>query len=387
MASPSIFSFFAGTGFLDLGFELNGFNMAYVNELHTPFMDSYQYSRLNLGIPHPMFGCVNEDVGKLVTSSGHSELTSIVQESRSKSDFVGFIGGPPCPDFSVAGKNRGHTGEHGKLTATYVKLICQQQPSFFLFENVKGLWRTKKHRAFYEEMKAELHLHGYLTTERLVNALEFGVPQNRERIILLGFRRDILRDLGIVQEGIDVLPEGVFPWDRYIKYPLETLRQLPWPTTSLFREDGDVESPEGIPLELTVEYWFRKNSVLDHPNAGQYFRPRQGLLRFQTVEEGDDSRKSFKRLHRWRYSPTVAYGNNEVHLHPYKIRRISVAEALALQSMPKEFTIPINITLTNAFKTVGNGVPYLVSQSLAQSILDFLGVHVEQRLNPLGISR
>ena len=94
----------------------------------------------------------------------------------------------------------------------------------------------------------------------------------------------------------------------------------------------------------------------------------------ETIEEGDVSKKSYKRLHRWRFSPTVAYGNNEVHLHPYRIRRISVAEALALQTLPKEFALPSDMTLTNKFKTIGNGVPYLLSYGIARTIKDFLEV-------------
>lgn len=91
----------------------------------------------------------------------------------------------------------------------------------------------------------------------------------------------------------------------------------------------------------------------------------------KTVDEGDDSKKSYKRIHRWRYSPTVCYGNNEVHLHPYKARRLSVAEALALQSLPKEFELPKEMSLSNKFKTVGNGVPFLLAKGIAQTIQDF----------------
>ena len=90
------------------------------------------------------------------------------------------------------------------------------------------------------------------------------------------------------------------------------------------------------------------------------------------IDEGDDSKKSYKRLHRWRYSPTVAYGNNEVHLHPYKVRRLSAAEALALQTLPKELALPDDMTLTNKFKTIGNGVPYLLSSGIAKTIRDYL---------------
>lgn len=123
-----------------------------------------------------------------------------------------------------------------------------------------------------------------------------------------------------------------------------------------------------------MEYWFKKNNVTNHPNGRDHFIPRSGLVRMQTIDEGDVSKKSYKRLHRWRYSPTVAYGNNEVHLHPYKERRISAAEALALQSLPKNFELPPEMTLTDKFKTIGNGVPYLLSSGIAKTIFDFMEV-------------
>ncbi|MFV0336717.1 MAG: DNA cytosine methyltransferase [Chthoniobacterales bacterium] len=130
-----------------------------------------------------------------------------------------------------------------------------------------------------------------------------------------------------------------------------------------------------IPYHLTVEYWFKKNNVERHPNALHRFKPRQGLSRFLSVDEGDDSRKSFKRLHRLRYSPTACYGNNEVHLHPTEARRISVAEALALQSLPKSFQLPGSMSLSAMFKTIGNGVPFLAAKALAGMIKECLETH------------
>lgn len=103
-----------------------------------------------------------------------------------------------------------------------------------------------------------------------------------------------------------------------------------------------------------------------------FFKPKAGLYRFQTKAEGDVMKKCYKRLHRYRYSPTAAYGNNEVHIHPYKPRRISVAEALAIQSLPKEFVLPNDVTLSDAFKTVGNGVPYIAAKCIAQTLHDYL---------------
>lgn len=328
---PSIFSFFAGSGFLDLGFETSGFNIVYVNEIFSPFMEAYRYSRAAFNLPLPEYGYhygEEADVTKLVETEDATSLLELVKDCRKSTDIIGFIGGPPCPDFSIGGKNKGHLGDNGKLSAAYVELICRTLPDFFLFENVKGLWKTKKHRLFFESLKCQLTQAGYILTERLINAIEYGVPQDRDRIILIGFRNQLIKDIGIQLENKNVLT-GYFPWDNHILYHQDKVFASPWSKSEPFIEDSILPCPDGIPQELTVEYWFRKNDVLNHPNAKHYFQPRAGIKRFASVEEGDDSKKSYKRLHRWRYSPTACYGNNEVHLHPYKVRRISVAEALS----------------------------------------------------------
>ena len=68
----------------------------------------------------------------------------------------------------------------------------------------------------------------------------------------------------------------------------------------------------------------------------------------------------------------ACYGNNEVHLHPYKVRRLSVAEAMAIQSLPQEFVLPEKMTLSAKFKTVGNGVPYLMAEAVAVTLYRYL---------------
>ncbi|CAA9421050.1 DNA-cytosine methyltransferase [uncultured Microcoleus sp.] len=373
---PCIFSFFSGSGLLDLGFESIGFNVAYVNEIFPPFMQAYRYSRQCLNLPLPEYGyCEGEeaDVTRLVGGEPAFRLRELMQDARKHHDIVGFIAGPPCPDFSIGGKNRGGEGEKGKLSASYIELICQQQPDFFLFENVKGLWRTKQHKIFYDALKNQLAESGYVFVERLINAIEYGVPQDRDRIILIGFRKTLVKNLGIsLDEKSQMLPEGLFPWLSQILYPKSEVFSHPWPERNAFAADDFLACPDYLPKKLTVEFWFQKNDVVNHPNAQHYFQPKAGIKRFASVDEGDDSKKSYKRLHRWRYSPTACYGNNEVHLHPYKVRRLSVAETLAVQSLPKEFALPAKMTLTNMFKTVGNGVPYLAAQGIAKTILQFL---------------
>ncbi len=368
----NIFSFFSGAGFLDLGFEIEScYQVVYINEFHQAFNDIYRYSRQKMNIPEPQYGHHVEDITVLLQKEKLLELKKLIDESKSKT-LTGIIGGPPCPDFSVAGKNRGKEGENGKLSDTYTEIICKTHPDFFLFENVKGLYRTTKHREFFEQLKRRFRRAGYILTERLVNAIEYGAPQDRERIILIGFHKDCVSQLHLPTRGGELLN---FPWEKYKQYSIEDVRQCPWPKTSPYNPEIKTVVPNGIIEALTVEYWWQKNDVEHHPNAKMYFQPRAGIVRFTTKEEGDDLKKCFKRLHRWRYSPTAAYGNNEVHIHPYKPRRISVAEALAIQSLPKEYELPMNVSLTDAFKSIGNGVPYLLAKGVASSIVDYINTN------------
>lgn len=351
----ALFSFFAGAGFLDLGFEKAGHEVVFVNEIHPPFLVAYKHARNVLGIPQPYYGYHHGDMADLTEGSGRKTLDGYVAVARKAGKIVGFIGGPPCPDFSIAGKNRGKNGRHGKLSETYMTLIRQQKPDFFLFENVKGLWKTKKHREFYEELKDKLRKSGYVTTECLKNALEYGIAQDRDRIILVGFRKELF-PRGKRPESILEL----FPWSNGIKYSREQVEEIKRNRKTL-----------KIPTQLTVDFWFKKNKVSLHPNAKHHFQPHV-IEKFRSIEEGDVSRKSFKRLHRYCYSPTAAYGNNEVHLHPVEARRISAAEALAIQSLPRKFSFPENMTLTDMFKAIGNGVPYVPARTMAENIGEFL---------------
>jgi len=362
----SIFSFFAGSGLLDLGFEDNGYNIAFVNEFCEAFLNAYKFVRERNNYNHPKYGYSSISIQDYLFNGNNSFLRQQIKKERKLDNLTGFIGGPPCPDFSIGGKNKGKNGDNGKLTGIYFELICDLKPDFFIFENVKGLWRTKKHRNFYEEMKKNVSNSGYLTTEQLVNAIEFGVPQDRDRILLFGINKKLLKTKK------DILN---FDWNKYKTYSRDTIFNMNWPIKNKFQES--ISIPKNIINELTVSYWFSKNNVGNHYNTGDQFIPRAGLSKFESIDEGDVSKKSYKRLHRYRYSPTAAYGNNEVHIHPTEPRRLNIAEALAIQSLPDFFSLPEAMTLTQKFKTVGNGVPYLLSKGISQSVITFLDDYAE----------
>lgn len=367
-----IFTFFTGAGFLDLGFEKSDFHSVMANELEPNFCKVYKYAREHMGVPMPEFGLQEYDVGKFLEGGDEAKLLrSSMRNAKQRFDLIGFIGGPPCPDFSVAGKNAGQEGKHGKLSQIYADMIAEYRPDFFVFENVKGLWRTAKHRAFFDAVVQQMQDAGYAVDFRLINSLEYGAPQDRDRIILIGVKMSVMKAKDY-DRSLKRLKN--FPWEKHLKFTREQIAAIPWPGNEPFVEEEHSSKPlpPGVIEELTCEYWFCKNEVESHPNSHDFFTPRAGLVKMQTFDEGDDSRKCYKRLNRWRYSPTVAYGNNEVHLHPYKARRLSVAEALALQSLPKEYVMPADVPLSFKFKTIGNGVPFLAAKGIAETLKDFL---------------
>ena len=354
-----ICSFFSGAGFLDLGFYLSEYDIIFTNEISEQISKIYESG---------MSSCLKKDV----QIDCHDSIETLTAEKikeivikRKKDKFWGIIGGPPCPDFSVGGKNKGHQGDKGRLTEVFIELICKTKPDFFVVENVKGLIKTQKHRVFFDSMVEKLEDNGYAVDFKVLNALELGVPQDRERIFIIGVKRKIFSAIFKKEYRKD---RGWFYWPYYEKYK-NAKDNYSWPTVNKFGEN--VPKPTEIPEELMVgTYILDDGSINNLPNSNEFFSPKSE--KFVLIDEGDDRRKSFKRLHRWRFSPTVAYGNNEVHLHPIYARRLSVREALRLQSVPDSYIISEDIPLTAKFKAIGNGVPVKMANLLASNLNCFL---------------
>lgn len=123
----AVFSFFSGAGFLDLGFEKSGFEIVFANEINKDFVEGYQHSREKMGLPLPRFGIACDSIDDHREPNAAKSLKQQIAQTRKEGQSVGFIGGPPCPDFSVGGKNKGHTGDHGRLSRSYIDLIIIQK--------------------------------------------------------------------------------------------------------------------------------------------------------------------------------------------------------------------------------------------------------------------
>lgn len=275
----SIFSFFSGIGILDLAFERNGYNIVFVNEYDSFFLESYQYARTQMNQRDPLYGYHNDSAERYARRRGKRNLLALIAQEREKGNLVGFIGGPPCPDFSVAGKNAGVDGENGRLTKIYFDIICRCHPDFFLFENVKGLVKTEKHRAFYKEMMMKVQANDYVIAENVLNALAYGVPQFRERVFMVGIHKKIY------QNEPNAL---IFKWDKHALFNTENVLTRTWPKERGFVPDSSYAFPaNGILKKLTVEYWFHKNDVENHPNGDDEDLPDADLQLLNTLEAFD----------------------------------------------------------------------------------------------------
>lgn len=372
--SIPILSFFTGAGFLDLGMDKAGFDIVWRNEYHQPFVDGFRYGFSKLYDTQPDEFKVSTDS---ITDLTPYKIRHEAFSGKNWPDVFGVIGGPPCPDFSVAGKNLGKEGDNGKLTGVYFDQILGLMPSFFIFENVKGILSNRKNRAYLVEQLHKISAQ-YVFDIKLMNSLDVGAPQDRERVFIVGLHKSYLSDIADKEtilefeqlnsylRSIGLQPKKIekynwFDWPYLEKFD-NAKDKYSWPTTSPFGSDPIL--PDYLPLELCVQNCLENLAGIENQN--EHFTPKSN--KFTIVKEGDVSRKSFKRLHRWRYSPTAAYGNNEVHLHPYLPRRISVREAMRIQTVPDKFALPKEMTLSNKFKTIGNGVPVKLAQEIGNSL-------------------
>tara|TARA_R110002049_G_scaffold82742_1_gene210410 strand:+ start:17584 stop:18696 length:1113 start_codon:yes stop_codon:yes gene_type:complete len=361
-----ILSFFTGGGFLDIGFKQAGFSTCWTNENNPAFISGYEHGMSAWLSSLKKKGHATAIISNTSSISELSARTVLRQAfSGPRPSIFGVIGGPPCPDFSAGGTHAGGNGSNGKLTSVFVDMLCELKPSFFVIENVPGLYRFHKHRAFFMRKINQLRQKGYAVDYKILSALELGVPQDRERLFIVGFRKaDAQRATG---RKFTTTEEAWFSWPEIESY--NGAKLLPWPKVSPFGKEPAL--PSGIPIELTVYPSLYDNGDPETiANGDEHFNPYSE--KFIIVQEGDVSRKSFKRLHRYRFSPTAWYGNQEVHLHPWKPRRLSVRETLRIQTVPDEYVLPKEMTLSAKFKMICNGVPCVMSFHLAGALKRFL---------------
>lgn len=165
----NIISLFSGAGGLDLGFEKAGFKTIWANEYDKEIWETFEKN-----FPH--------------TKLDRRSIRDI--PSPDIPEAIGLIGGPPCQSWSEAGALRGIEDHRGQLFFEFIRVLRDKKPLFFLAENVSGML-AQRHNNALENIKNHFIESGYNLSFKLLNAHDYKVPQDRQRVFFVGFRKDL----------------------------------------------------------------------------------------------------------------------------------------------------------------------------------------------------
>jgi DNA (cytosine-5)-methyltransferase 1 len=311
---------FAGCGGLSTGFLDAGLNVAAGFELDARAVDAYNYNHTYRGS--------RGFVADLNFASGTELLKTAGIE---RADFI--IGGPPCQPFSIAGKRQGKRDVRADLIGHFIRIVEELDPSAFMLENVPNL-ASISGGEFLEEVKAALRELGYSVDHTVVSAADYGVPQNRKRLVVLGLKGK-----------------------RPVHFPKAThgTAQRPYLSAAAAIDD------------LPDAGEFGETGIYNHePTA----HSADMIERLSTLLPGKRERGSFHdRLHPERPSYTLRAGSgNFTPLRPvhYKHHRvITVRESARLQGFSDEFLWPDRIPRLQQYRQVGNAVPPPLAHAFA----------------------
>jgi DNA (cytosine-5)-methyltransferase 1 len=351
---------FAGGGLMAVGLRAAGYDLVWANDFDRNAVKAYRH---NLG-DHIV----------------HGDITAINPADIPDTDVI--AGGPPCQDYSVAGTGAGENGERGKLVWAYLRIIEAKRPKAFIFENVKGLI-TKKHRPTFDALLAKFEEIGYRVSWRLINAWDYGVAQKRERVFIVGIRKD----LGFTFEFPEPLPE-----DYRTKVLRDVIGDLPEPYTNHDPQPLSERVREKLESGGYSEYIKRhpiptlnetSPAVVSQWHKGApngLFYPNHRNIKNEPVKRLSEKSQRFnqaspKYLHQPMDEPcatvthTAMCGTGILHPAP---RRFTVRECLRIQSVPDWYVLPDDISLSAQYRIVGNGVAsrvaYLLGIALAEQL-------------------
>lgn len=372
----NIVSFFSGAGGMDLGFLLAGHNIIWANDFDQSAVDTY-----------------NKNIGKF---SGHTakcedivKLLDTDKESINKliPDCDIIIGGFPCQGFTIANLNRSMEDDRNFLYLQLLKAISVKQPKYFLLENVKGLESMEKGQVLpmiLEDLKNagtekskvfQGQGCGYKVAYNVLNAYNYGVPENRERVIILGIRNDIVNESAV---------------NRYIKDDMKTSKKY----KNLFIPITHSEQSEVIEEEKPFEkinnaYFSWKNNEKVDLNVNTIYRirnMRDAIGDIPLEYDSEDAKKFLNhtgskckvtiknrmgnRATDWdKYAPTImgrgsGTGGPLIPPHPEKHRRLSVREVARIQTFPDDFEFCGSSSA--GYRQIGNAVPVLMAYNIGK---------------------
>lgn len=376
---PIAVDLFAGAGGMTLGFEQAGFDVLASVEIDPIHCAIHQFN-----FPFWTVLC------KSVEETTGEEIRNSSQIANQEIDVV--FGGPPCQGFSLIGK-RSFDDPRNSLVFHFIRLVRELQPKFFVLENVKGM-TVGKHKEFIAEIISQFSESGYQVDAnyQVLNAANYGVPQNRERLFLLGSRQNI--ELPKYPEKI-TFPDQKSPtvWDALQDLPVienyPELYQQDWIITEFSNPSNYAKKLRNLEI-VKNNYSYQRQ--YDHNLLTSSLRSKhspESMERFASTPHGKiESISRFHKLDPHGLCNTLRAGTpsnkgaftSPRPIHPFIPRCITVREAARLHSYPDWFRF--HPTKWHGFRQIGNSVPPLLAQAVAEEIIQVLDIKSSQ---PQGI--
>lgn len=375
---------FAGAGGMTLGFEQAGFDVLAAVEIDPIHCATHEFN-------FPFWSVICQSV---------IELTGKEIRERSKikdADIDVVFGGPPCQGFSLMGK-RALDDPRNSLVSHFMRLVLELQPKYFVMENVKGL-TLGKHQQFLTEIIAEFQLHGYVVENnyQVLNASYYGVPQNRERLFLLGCREGLplpeypipitkpAKAKKLKSKELADLPDSPTVWDAISDLPesedyIELLKQ-DWCIAEYGKPSDYSSFLRGLTSSDRDYSYVRKYNQRILTSSIRSNHSSTSRSRFASTRPGDTEAISrFLKLDKDEVCNTLRAGTPSNRgaftsprpIHPIVPRCITVREAARLHSYPDWFRF--HTTKWHGFRQIGNSVPPLLAQAVANKIIHVLDV-------------
>ena len=387
--APTLVDFFAGAGGLSLGFYQAGFRTCLANDFEEVCVRTYRYNHPELQ-SDKVICC---DIKELIHHLPNYRLGDI--------DVV--VGGPPCQGFSSANQQRIIDDPRNELYKYFIKAVEILHPSFVVMENVKGMLKVAEQVVEdFSNVKItrEGKKYSYIVSYQLLNAVDFCVAQNRERLIYIAIREDVAIKQNITPEKIfeQIKKETIKNKQFFLSDALEAIKPL---EASREKNQNEVDS-EISGKKIDNNYYFgNENSYLKTINEGRnipfVFNHKARFVNdinydiYQTLEQGDDASDPkiadimpyTHRLHCFKdkYYKLIANRPSRTitahlrmdchsHIHPYQIRAITPREAARIQSFPDDYLFLGPYLKT--YMQIGNAVPCLMSKTIASIIKQYI---------------
>ena len=373
-SSLKMIDLFCGAGGLSLGFTQEGFITSLANDIQDCCVDTYAHNHPETPRDHIVLGDIKDVVENL------DELLA----GRSV-DIV--VGGPPCQGFSMANRQRLIDDPRNYLYKSYVEVVKKVHPKFFVMENVKGMLSVA------EQVKEDFRNIGYSVECHVLNAKDFGVPQNRERLIYIG------NCIGIDNEQIfrEIFELSKSIPEHNLGDALFALRELEASRVKNSTEIGSVES--GYKIEKNnitdtneyISYINQGRTVTVVANHKARYNNDRDIEIFGRMEPGDRSdnpkiadimpyarrndifKDKYFKLEKDKVCKTITAHMKfdcNMYIHPTQARGLTPREAARVQSYPDDYFF--RGAYTKTYMQIGNSVPPLLGRAIAQVIKRYM---------------